>query len=123
MFRTALVIASLTAGMSLSGIFPPSVTELFPVLGAGVVCTTVVSSVVWVVGDGWLGVVALGDGVWVVTEIVVEASWVVLDELPTVVVVCNEELEPMLDATVVNGRKSTNMQFTIYEEALSTFMH
>lgn len=96
----AFVIASFTAGMSLSGIFPLSVTELFPEWGgSGVVTAAVVE-----VDDGWVDLMVL-SGVCVVTGILS-----VVPEVSTKgVEVWNDELEPTLDATVVDG-KSMNVQ-------------
>lgn len=86
--------------MSLSGIFPLSVTELFPVwAGSGVVTAAVVEG-----EDGWVDLVVL-SGVCVVTGILS-----VVPEVSTKgVEVWNDELEPTLDATVVDG-KSMNVQ-------------
>lgn len=89
--------------MSLSGIFPLSVTELFPVWGdSGVVTAAVVGG-----EDGWVDLAVL-DGVCVVVGILS-----VVPEVSTKgVEVWNDELEPTLDATVVVG-KSTNVQLTM----------
>lgn len=89
--------------MSLSGIFPLSVTELFPVWGDSDVVTAAV------VGgeDGWVDLAVLCGGCVVVG---------ILSVVPEVstkgVEVWNDELEPTLDATVVDG-KSTNVQLTM----------